>query len=103
MLTPEQVKAENYDEAIIKTKQLKLPCIGVEKLMRVFFLFMAVKTAEGPITQLRKKGYPSESRMVSQRASHLEVWTNYMMFLVWHNHCSCSVSYYFYFDMIFFI
>lgn len=60
---------------------------------------MAVVTVEGPLTQLGKKGYPSESRLMSERASHLEVWTNCLMFLVRNNHCSCSVSYYRYFDV----
>lgn len=58
---------------------------------------MAVKTAEGPLTQLGNKGYPSELRLVSERASQLEVWTKFKMFYVINIHCLSSGLCYCYF------
>lgn len=51
---------------------------------------MAVETAEGPLSQLGKKGYPSKPRLVSEKASRLEVWTKFIMFLVKNVQCFCS-------------
>lgn len=51
---------------------------------------MAAETAEGPLPQLGKKGYPSKLRPVSEKASRLEVWIKCKMFFVKNVQGFCS-------------
>lgn len=59
---------------------------------------MAAETAEGPLTQSGKRGYPSKRRLVNEEASMLEVWTKFKLFLVKNVQGFSSGLCYCYFD-----